>query len=379
MASPWRLVPVAEIEPVQPAADARAGRWIRDLAARLRGERQSSIDYTPSSERLGPLDEARLARLVPPPPLAAQRAAFDALRGRADRAIVVRPDDGGWDAVLDAQGEVAVERLQPPSTFLPGSGLPDVTRERLADPAPLHAVRVERWGVRHHDGLAALRELLALLADRTGPWSADLGPWAWAWMRHVLPEARGLPSPVAPAPLNAEALQDWLGDHDTLRLRGRGGEPDATTYRALAKRSRGEAGVAAAVWRACLWDGAERQLSDEVDAVAEKDAEEDTDDSSERGTVWVRHPSDLDLPGLATVTRYDLLLLHAVLLHGRPNVPTVARALDRRIAETEVAVATLIGQRLLARDDDGHVRPAPLALPAIRARLEAEAFVAVAS
>jgi hypothetical protein len=123
----------------------------------------------------------------------------------------------------------------------------------------------------------------------------------------------------------------------------------------------------------------EETPSDEADAVAEEDAEEGADESSEQGTVWVRHPSDLDLPGLATVTRYDLLLLHAVLLHGRPNVPTVARALDRRIAETEVAVATLIGQRLLARDDDGHVRPAPLALPAIRARLEAEAFVAVAS
>lgn len=387
MDSPWRLVPVAEIEPVQPAANARARGWIRDLAARLRGERHAPIDPTPSRERLGPLDEARLARLVPPPPLAAQRAAFDALRGRVERAIVLRPDDGGWDAVLDGRGEVAVERLEPPEALPPGSGLPDVTRERLADPAPLHAVRLERWGVRHHDGLAALREMLSLLAERTGPWSADLGPWAWAWLRHVLPEARGLPSPVGPAPLDGEALQDWLGYHDTLRLRGRGGEPDASTFRALAQRAHGEAGVAAAIWRACLWDGAERPLPDEVEEAAEDDpeetaeddaevdAEEVADEPSERGTVWVRHPSDLELPGMVTVTRHDLLLVHAVLLHGRPPVQTVARAVDRGLAETEVALATLIGKGLLARDDDGRVRPDVLALPAIRARLEAEAFV----
>ncbi|MDZ7706495.1 MAG: hypothetical protein U5J97_01135 [Trueperaceae bacterium] len=89
----------------------------------------------------------------------------------------------------------------------------------------------------------------------------------------------------------------------------------------------------------------------------------------------MRHPSDLDLPGLATVTRHDLLLLHAVLLHGRPPSRTVARAVDRGIAETEVALATLIGKRLLVRDDDGRIRPDALALPAIRARLESEAFV----
>lgn len=387
MDSPWRLVHVAEIEPVQPAADARARGWIRDLAARLRGESQAPVDHTPSRERLGPLDAARLARLVPPPPLAAQRAALDALHGRSERAIVLRPDDGGWDAVLDGRSDVDVERLLPPDALPPGSGLPNLTRERLADPTPLHAVRVERWGVRHHDGLAALRELLALLADRTGPWSADLGPWAWAWIRNVLPEARGLPSPVAPASLDGEALQDWLGHHDTLRLRGRGGEPDARTYSALAKRARGEAGVAAAVWRTCLWDGAERPPADEAEAeddeageaaagVADDDGQEDADEG-EKGTVWVRHPSDLELPGLVTVTRYDLLLLHAVLAHGRPPVQTVARAVDRGIAETEVALSTLIRKELLARDDDGRVRPVALALPAIRARLESEAFVGV--
>jgi len=376
MDSPWRLLPVAEIEPVQPAAEARARSWLRELAARLRGEPRSPVDPTPSRDRLGPLDEARLARLVPDPPLAPQRAAFDALRGRTRRAIVLRPDDGGWDAVLDGASEVAAERLKPPDALPPGSGLPDAVRARLADPTPLHALRLERWGVRHHDGLAALRELLALLADRDGPWTADAGPWAWAWMRHVLPEARGLPSPVAPAPLNGEALQAWLGDRDTLRLRGRGGAPDEATFRALAERARGEAGVAAAIWRACLRDGAERPSPDEAEASGE---EEDADEPREPGTVWVRHPNELVLPVPRTVTRRELLLLHTVLLHGRPAVPALARALDREIHETEVEVSTLIDQRLLAWDDDRRVRPAPLALPAIRARLESEAFAGEAA
>src|SRR6056297_1202876 len=377
MDSPWRLLPVAEIEPVQPAAEARARSWLRELAARLRGEPRSPVDPTPSRDRLGPLDEARLARLVPDPPLAPQRAAFDALRGRTRRAIVLRPDDGGWDAVLDGASEVAAERLKPPDALPPGSGLPDAVRARLADPTPLHALRLERWGVRHHDGLAALRELLALLADRDGPWTADAGPWAWAWMRHVLPEARGLPSPVAPAPLDGEALGAWLGGGEDLRLRGVGGPPDEATFRVLAQRARGEAGVAAAMWRACLRDGAERPPPDERSVQARED--EADEESPEPGTVWVWPPGDLELPSLATTTRHDLLLLHAVLLHGRPTVPVLAWALDRDIAGTEVAVATLAGHGLLWREEDGRVRPAPRALPAIRGRLEAEAFAGVAA
>ncbi|NBC96277.1 MAG: hypothetical protein GVY27_07985 [Deinococcus-Thermus bacterium] len=377
MTSPWRLVPIAEIQPVQPAAEARARGWLRDMLARLRSEREPSADPTPSRDRLGPLDEPRLARLVPDPPRSAQQAAFDALRGRGPRGLVLRPDDGAWDAVLDGSGEMAADRLVPPADAQPGSGLPDAARARLDDPEPVHAVRLERWGVRHHDGLTALRELLARLADRSAPWTADVGPWAWAWMRHVLPEARGLPSPVAPAPLDGEALGAWLGGGEDLRLRGVGGPPDEATFRVLAQRARGEAGVAAAMWRACLRDGAERPPPDERSAQARED--EADEESPEPGTVWVWPPGDLELPSLATTTRHDLLLLHAVLLHGRPTVPVLAWALDRDIAGTEVAVATLAGHGLLWREEDGRVRPAPRALPAIRGRLEAEAFAGVAA
>jgi hypothetical protein len=377
MTSPWRLVPIAEIQPVQPAAEARARGWLRELLARLRSERKPAVDPTPPRDRLGPLDELRLARLVPGPPRAAQQAAFDALRGRGPRGLVLRPDDGAWDAVLDGTGDMAADRLVPPADAPPGSGLPDATRARLDDPEPLHAVRLERWGVRHHDGLIALRELLARLADRSAPWTADVGPWAWAWMRHVLPEARGLPSPVAPAPLDGEALAAWLGGAEDLRLRGAGGPPEAATFRVLAQRARGEAGVAAALWRACLRDGAERPLPDARPEATEE--EEDDGEAPEPGTVWVRPPGDLELPSLATATRHDLLLLHAVLLHGRPTVPVLAWALDRDAAGTGVAVATLAGRGLLRREEDGRVRPAPLALPAIRSRLEAEAFAGVAA
>lgn len=377
MTSPWRLVPIVEIQPVQPAAEARARGWLRDLLARLRRDQGPSVDPTPSRDRLGPLDELRLARLIPDPPRAAQQAAFDALRGRGPRGLVLRPDDGAWDAVLDGSGEMAADRLVPPADAPPGSGLPDAARARLDDPEPLHAVRLERWGVRHHDGLTALRELLARLADRSAPWTADVGPWAWAWMRHVLPEARGLPSPVAPAPLDGEALGAWLGDAENLRLRGVGGPPDGATFRGLAQRARGEAGVAAALWRACLRDGAERPPPEE--GPDDGGGEQDDEEPPEPGTVWVRPPYELELPSLVTATRHDLVLLHAVLLHGRPTVPVLGRALDRDAAGTGVAVATLAGLGLLWREEDGRVKPAPLALPAIRSRLEAEAFAGVAA
>jgi hypothetical protein len=315
--------------------------------------------------------------LAPDPPRSAQRAAVDAARGGGRRVLILRPDDGGWDAVLDASGPGGREVVPPPDEALLASALPSRLAERLADPAPLHLARLERWGVRHHDGLAALRTLLDLLGSREGPWSADVGPWAWAWMRSVLPEARGLPAPLAPAPLDGAALRAWLDTGAPLRIRGRGDAPDDATYRALAARSMGAAGTAAAIWRACLRDGAERPPEggegDEDGGGTEGHSDGDRPDHA----VWLVDPARIELPSASWPSRDELLVLHSALLHGGAAPGVVARSVPGLASDPEGAIRRAARHGLL-RLDGGRVRPAPLALPALRDRLTSEAFVAEA-
>lgn len=379
MESPWRLVPASEARPAGAPPEARARGWLRRFVDRVAGG-GAPPDPTPSQARLGPLDEARLARLVPDPPRSAQRAAIDAARGRARRVLIVRPDDGGWDAVLDDAGPGGREVVPPPDEASLGTALAAPLAERLTDPEPLHLCRLERWGVRHHDGLGALRTLLALLASREGPWSADVGPWAWAWMRSLLPEARGLPAPLAPAPLDGAALREWLDTGARLRIRGRGDAPDDGTYRALAARSQASAGTAAAIWRDCLRDGAERSPDDESD---EDVGDVGGDGSGPDGArpydaVWLVDPARIELPSAAWPGRDELLVLHAVLLHGGVAPSVVARSVPGLSTDPEGAIRQAVLHGLL-RMDGPRVRPAPLALPALRDRLTSEAFVAEAS
>lgn len=383
MDSPWRLVPASEARPAGAPPEARARGWLRRLVDRLAGD-DAPPDPTPSQERLGPIDEARLARLVPDPPESAQRAAVDAARGQARRVLILRPDDGGWDAVLDDAGPGGREVVPPADEALLGSALPSRLAERLADPEPLHLARLERWGVRHHDGLAALRTLLTLLASREGPWSADVGPWAWAWMRSVLPEAQGLPAPLAPAPLDGAALSAWLDTGAPLRIRGRGDAPDDATFRALAVRSQGSAGTAAAIWRACLRDGAERPTDGDGDEENEGRDGGDagggggegggSDEARQEHAVWLVDPARIELPSAAWPSRDELLVLHAVLLLGGALPCVVARSVPGLSTDPEGAIRRAARYGLL-RMHGGRVRAAPLALPSLRDRLTSEAFM----
>src|SRR5690606_23754394 len=152
--------------------------------------------------------------------------------------------------------------LSPPERPPWGERLPDAVRARLEAPSPLHLTRLEGWFVRHHDGLDALRAILGALVERRGPWSLDVTPWAWAWMQGVLPEARGLPAPHVTAPLEGEGLAAWIDPPPEVRVRGPEERPDEDFFRGLALRARGEPGVAAAVWRACLLSGAQSADAD---------------------------------------------------------------------------------------------------------------------
>ena len=366
MPDAWRVVPLAAATPPAATTEARARRWWRDVLSRWRGAIVEVDDPTPADDHLEALGAARIERLVPKPPLAAQRAALAAWREARPHGLLLRPDDGAWDAALDDPGDGGPKVVHPPGTPMPSGPLPNDLLDLLAGDDAVHLTRLEGWWVRHQDGMDALRDLLPRLGDRRGPWSADVAPWAWAWIRRTLPEALGLATPSVPAPLDGPALQAWLGADPALRLRGSGEPPGERTFRALAARARGEAGVAAAIWTAAMRDGRER-------TEAEGDAEAPDEDLH----VWLRNPTTVDLPTAASLPRDDVLLLHAVLLQGVAPADVVGAAVALGPAEAGVALRVLDTQGLIERGDDGRYRVAPAALPAIWSRLEAEAVAGV--
>ena len=362
----WRVVPLADATPPAATTEARARRWWRDVLARWRGAIVEVDDPTPTEDHLEALDADRIERLVPKPPLDAQRAALATWRETRPHGLLLRPDDGAWDVALDDPGRDGPRVVRPPGGLDLRSTLPDELLDLLAGDEAIHVARLEGWWVRHHDGLAALRDLLARLGDRPGPWSVDVAPYAWSWMKRTLPEARGLTTPSAPAPLDGEALQAWLGADASLRVRGSGEPPGERTFRALAARARGEAGVAAAVWTAAMRNGRERSEADDGDGAPDEDLH-----------VWLRDPATVDLPSAASLPRNDVLLLHAVLLHGVAPAAVIGAAVALGAAESGVALRVMHTQDLLERGDDGRYRVAPAALPAIWGRLESEAVAGV--
>lgn len=365
----WRFVPASEVEPVHPVARQRARSMVRVWYERMRDRDATETDPVPDMSRLYPVGEAKLAALVPDPPLDLQRAAVDTVKGGHRRALLLRPDDGSWDAALDEEGRAEPDRPVPPVAPPWKGRLPDAVRDRLRDPTPLHVPHLERWYVRHHDGLGALRELVRELGARHSTWTADVTPWAWGWMVHVLPEARALPAPHAVAPMRGDALREWFEPVGDVRVRrGEGGPPDEAVFDALAARSRGCAGVAAAIWRACLRDGA---------VAADADGPEPDDDEADgraRRTVWMRHPMSVELPHTSRLARDDLMVLHTILVHGGASAEMVRRALPLARGSVDASLATTGARGLTAAGPDGRHRVVPVALPAVQERLRSESF-----
>jgi hypothetical protein len=381
MSDVWRVVPLADAAPPTPTTEARARRWWRDLLVRWRGAVGEVDDPTPSDDHLEALDEAWLARLVPRPPVAEQRAALAAWREARPHGLLLRPDDGSWDEALDDLGDGGARVVAPPAGAVLGMGLPADVVAMLDGDDDLHLAHLERWWVRHHDGLGALRELLGRLGARRGPWSTDVAPWAWAWMKRTVLEARGMPAPSRPAPLDGPALRDWLGADPALRLRGSGEVPGDRTFRALAARAHGEPGIAAAIWAAAMRDGRERgEDEDGAQDDARGDGDDRGDGAPDRGAdahVWLRDPGTVALPSAATVPRDDVLLLHAVLLHGVADATVLGAAVGLNEQEAGVALRVLESQDLLAWVEGDRVRVAPAALPSVWGRLDAEAIAGV--
>lgn len=272
--------------------------------------------------------------------------------------------------------------------------------ERLADTDrnPLVITHLEHCYLRHHDGLRPMRQLLDWLARRQGTCVLGCSSWSWIYLSKALHAVTLFPEPWVLQALDEHRLWQWFtrlavsqdeervvfrqSDTDEVIMdcfpvsepagacQAAGpGEDEPKPYAALvdlAARSRGNPGVALALWRHSL-----RLAPDKEDA--RQDAAESST-TAPGHTVWVKPWSKLVLPAPGeTPDRETLQLLHTLLLHDALSTPLLTELLPLSHFEITHRLRRLEGEGLLTVADD-RWRVTPLGYPAVRQALLHEGY-----
>lgn len=372
------LKPLGEYDwPSMPTEEAVARVWAR-LKAVFRREDPDPFIADDQLERTT-LD--RLDRVAAPPacgPVLDDLAA-DVARWRADalaeslRVVVVPPCDESNVLAVYA-GRHGHATLPPPARAALLAPHPAPV-PNLAGDGLLVVPQLERWFLRHRNGLGAVRALLVALYQADRPVLIGCASWAWAFLSKAVDVDQLLPAPVTFQPFDTDRLREWFSDlaqaeaTSDLAFRfpdsgsdvfvGGGADADGADngadaaasdyyFRRLAAHSLGVPWVAWHQWRRSLFHGRE----------------------GDDNTLFVGDVDRVILPGKHPQTA--LLVLHALLIHG-PLTPDEIRAAVPLVGEPNV-VPSLVAAGFAERDDDGAIRCRPAAYPSVRAGLADAGF-----
>lgn len=233
--------------------------------------------------------------------------------------------------------------------------------------------QLERWFLRHRNGLGAVRALLAALYESGRPTLIGCNSWAWAFLSKAVDVDQLLPAPVTFQPFDAERLREWFSDLSmasatqeiAFRFPGSGqdvfsvdGAADSETYfRTLAAHSLGIPWVAWHQWRLSLFRGREASLSDGGATV-----DDAAGDSGE--TLYVGDFDRVILPGMHPQTA--LLVLQALLIHGPMTLDEI-RAAVPLVAQPNIVPS--LAATGFVEWNDGAVQCRAAAYPSVRAGL----------
>lgn len=211
-------------------------------------------------------------------------------------------------------------------------------------------VGLERCFVRHHNGLEFIRRLMVYLATSAPPALLVCDSWAWAYLRDAIHLDAIVRPPLTLARQSGETLCKWLinlsniSHHRAFTFRLGGdvlftvgdGQHDEMPavhekfFDELAELSRGNLGVAQAIWRNNMSVDAEVDVGEQVQREAADDP---------GYTIWVRPIKQIEIPSVPTTfNNDDALILHALLIHNgisldllRQALPISASRISRRL------------------------------------------------
>ncbi len=232
--------------------------------------------------------------------------------------------------------------------------------------------RLERWFLRHHQGLRQIQKLLDQLACKRQHCIVGCNSWAWSYLSKALQTQLVLPTPLTFEAFDKDRLKAWLydlsmsDDHThTFRFAkngnvifGEDSNPSATNdyFATLAARSLGIPWVAWHQWRKSLMLGSAANHK-----VKEKFPQE--------RTVWLADVAEMHVP--QDDMQAGLLMLQSLLIHDRLT-PAELVATVPGIQRSNV-LSAMLEAGIIYREGD-ELRCGPAAYPAIRQILSVEGF-----
>ncbi|MEX0791797.1 MAG: hypothetical protein WD045_01575 [Pirellulaceae bacterium] len=244
---------------------------------------------------------------------------------------------------------------------------------------------LQRCFFRHADGLTLVRGFLDMaLSGKLGRGVIGCDSWAWAYLQHIWHFRQ--PATLSLAALDAADLAVLFGDSqardngqpivfkqsDTGRCviappsdLSSAGESCTDYLKSLAATSRGNVGIASAIWRMSL----RRSPEGKVD-------EEKTADRREFTSVWVRPLRDLELPEPPGKPNRDVaFILHALLLHDGLSFDLLEQLLPLSPSRISETLVQLESDRLLQQSDEDTWRVSPTGYLYVREFLHQQGYL----
>ncbi len=394
----WKLIPLDEcIIPSEPPSEAvitgLRAFWARLTEHGPHGNQAS--EFTQPTLQSAPLK--LLDRLVPTPDwIAPSVEAIDQALDQwtqADEAeagcqIIVGAPHSGIDNIIRAWAEKQQYRLLdlPTQEQILGDSQewfdawPREPGTRFVLP------QLERCYLRHYRGLELVRRLVDRLWHKPRACVITCDSWAWAYLLRACQVNLLRTRPWCLSPLTATELEIWIraatdrmpnipmtfrradnGKPIIRSAKDTNQEDVANSYLThVAARSRGNPGVAWALWRHSLNIAVDEDVKEEAQAAAER--------SSGR-TIWVRPWEKLDLPAVPTdLDTNGAFILHALLLHGGLPHNTLASLLSDHPTHIVQNLRRLQAEQIIA-ERCGAWYVTPLGYPSVRSYMRQEDYL----
>lgn len=228
---------------------------------------------------------------------------------------------------------------------------------------------LEQCYFRHAVGLGLIRQLLSHIMQHRCRCVIGCSSWAWVYLNNAINIGMLFPKPWTLQALAAEQLQHWFGQsiphNGTSKISFRQADTGAfvitppipsnskahngkalnnkdkkksSFLTELAAHSRGNPGVAWAIWRNSL-----RQAPDKKEAKEEADDTSSTTTKQNEHTIWVTPWQRVSLPHLHGLnSRRELFVLHTLLLHDKLSLEILVELLPFSPFEVEQTVNYLM-------------------------------------